>query len=262
MRTGGDRGPPIIRTHSHPNGLPEGEIDPKHIMELKLSNLLLKRTVDIAIAAVRSPARATIIIENPADRSPGASIASSDEFKDHGSLFQTDQFKRLVAEAGLTKHATFAYCMLGAPHQKYTTLYYTPDAAAVLDVLNGPEYQCCHERGSHKKRAGGRGPDGSFVSGEAVAYPDQLNSILARALTLARTGGSTVESGGVKRVAPTRLQTAPPPELGESGLQDADVPLEPPAFAPPSAYDRVMCGTTMSTLAPVPMVPDSSSGFS
>jgi hypothetical protein len=36
----------------------------------------------------------------------------------------------------------------------------------------------------------------------------------------------------------------------------------PSSAAPPSAYERVKCGTTMSTFAPVPIVPDSRSGFS
>ena len=117
---GGDRGPPIIRTYSHPDGLPHDEIDPLHRKELKLSNKLLERTIEIAIAARNSPARATIIVENPADRSPGASIASAPEFKDHGSLFRTSLFKKLAEAVGLAHHATFAYCTLGSPYQKYT----------------------------------------------------------------------------------------------------------------------------------------------
>ena len=188
---GGDRGPPIIRTFTHPDGLPEDQIDPSHIRELRASNKLLDRVVQIAIAARRSPARTTIIVENPADRSPGASIASSPEFADHGSLFRTSAFKRLASEAGLSHSATFAYCRLGSPYQKYTTLFYTPEAATVLDALNGPEYQCNHPQGSHAKQAGGRGSDGKFVSGEAAAYPDQLCEILARAMTVARTGHDT-----------------------------------------------------------------------
>ena len=144
---GGDSGPPVIRTFDHPDGLPEEEIDPKHIRELKLSNLLLARTVEIAIAARKSPAKTTIIVENPADRSPGASVASAPEFAEHGSLFRTDAFKRLVAEAELTGFCTFAYCRLGSERQKYTSLAYTPEAGAVLDALNSPDFQCNHERG-------------------------------------------------------------------------------------------------------------------
>ena len=61
---GGDRGPPVIRDIDFPDGLPEGQIDPKHVRELQASNELLKRTAAIAIAARQSPARATIIVEN------------------------------------------------------------------------------------------------------------------------------------------------------------------------------------------------------
>ena len=164
---GGDRGPPPIRDYDNPDGLPDHLIDPKHVRELRLSNQLL------AIAARRSPSRATIIFENPSDRSPGASIASAPEFAKHGSIFRTTAFKRLIAEADLTGKATFAYCRLepsGPP--KYMTLYYTPEAGAVLDELNNPEFKCNHERGAHTKRAGGRDPaTGAFISADAAAYP-------------------------------------------------------------------------------------------
>ncbi|MDC0525432.1 reverse transcriptase domain-containing protein [bacterium] len=189
---GGDPGPPIIRNFDNPDGLPESEVDPKHIMELRLSNKLLDRTVELAIAARHSPARATIVAENPVDRSPGASIASSQRFANHGSFFQTTAFIKMKAAAGLTGKSTFAYCRLGSPYQKYTTLCFTPEAAPVLDALNGPDFQCNHERGAHEKRAGGRGPDGQFVSSESAAYPTQLCEILSRTFTTARTGGEVV----------------------------------------------------------------------
>ena len=38
--------------------------------------------------------------------------------------------------------ATFAYCRLGSPFQKYTSLYYTKEARGVLDALDGPSFQC------------------------------------------------------------------------------------------------------------------------
>ena len=90
--------------------------------------------------------------------------------------------------------ATFAYCRLGSDYQKYTTLSYTPEAASVLDVLNEPDFQCNHQRGTHARRAGGRGRDGEFVSAEAAAYPERLCNVLAEAFTVARTGGGVVPS--------------------------------------------------------------------
>ena len=201
-QNGGDRGPPVIRTFEHGDGLPESSdypkglaekfIDPEHIRELKLSNLLLDRVVELAIAARRSKARTTIILENPADRSPGASIASSPEFKNHGSIARTSAFKRLEEEADVRSRATFAYCRLRSSYQKYTTVYYTPEAGAVLDQLNGPEFQCNHERGSHEKQAGGRGADGKFVSADSAAYTEPLCKIFDKALTIARTGGDQI----------------------------------------------------------------------
>ena len=97
-----------------------------------------------------------------------------------------------MADADLTGQATFAYCRLGSEFQKYTTVFYTPEAASVLNELSGPDFQCNHERGTHTKRAAGRGPDGAFVSSEAAAYPDKFNNFLSRAFTVARTGGAVV----------------------------------------------------------------------
>ena len=196
----GDSGPPILRTKSHPDGLPEDQIDPKHVRELRASNLLLERTVQIAIAARRSPARTTIVFENPADRSIRDTACYSPLFKEHGSAFATSPFKRLIAAADMASNSTFAYCRLNAPYQKYTTIYYTPEAGSVLDALNGPEFKCNHERGAHAQQAGGRGPDGEFVSGRAASYPAMLNAILARAFTIARTG-HWIASGSPSREA-------------------------------------------------------------
>ena len=36
--------------------------------------------------------------------------------------------------------ATFAYCRLGSEFQKYTTLWYTNEAAPILDQLNTPVF--------------------------------------------------------------------------------------------------------------------------
>ena len=230
-----DRGPPVIRKLGHADGLPENEVDPKHRRELKLSNLLLDRVAELAIAARKSPARTTIVVENPADRSPGASIASAPEFKEHASLFQTSAFKRMVAEADLTSHATFAYCMLGSEYQKYTSIYYTPEAGGVLDALNDPAFKCNHERGSHAKRAGGRGTDGRFVSAAAAAYPARLNEILALAFTFARTGGASVVSPPLRGTQPQPVAAAPPAArpLDSSSLEAApDAPTVAPVPRP------------------------------
>ena len=70
--------------------------------------------------------------------------------------------------------------------QKYTTLWYTNDAAPVLDLLNGPEHVCGHK--DRPKKAGGRGENGTFVSAEAGVYPSAFCVRLAMAVTCGRTG--------------------------------------------------------------------------
>ena len=182
-----DSGPPVLRTAEYPDGLPLDQIDPKYHRELEMSNLLLKRTVDIAIAARNSPRRTTIFFENPVDRSDRNFIGFSEKLSNHGSIFSTTEFKRLLAAIDLEK-ATFAYCRMNQSYQKYTTFYYSPEAAPVLDVLKSPDFQCNHPRGTHTEKAGGRDNDGEFVSGKASRWPNMVVNLVARGATLARTG--------------------------------------------------------------------------
>ena len=183
-----DPGPPVLFTKEHPDGLPESEVDPRYHRELRNAKKLLERVAAIAVAARRSSARTTIVFENPADRS----ILGSNQFAEpnHGAVFGTSAFLKMAVDAELTGTATFAYCRLGSTRQKYTTLYYTPDAAAVLDELNLPQYQCNHPQGWHSK-VGGRDAEGRFSSHEAATYPEALLAVLARAFTLARTGSDS-----------------------------------------------------------------------
>ena len=212
-----DRGPPPVRTASDPDGLPEDKLDVKHARELAMSNLLLTRTVSLLIAARKSPARTTIIFENPVDRSvenyaDRPNPAYSEKFKEHGSIFATSFFKKLLSEVEML-FSTFAYCRLGSEYQKYTTLYYTPEAAPVLSQLNKPEFACNHPIGSHASRAGGRGPDGEFISSRSAAYPARLNALIAQALTFARTG-SAEKPRQIEGTTPTGTHTASEPASG------------------------------------------------
>ena len=204
----GDRGPPVLFSREHPDGLPESAVDPRHHRELRDTKKLLERVAELVIAARLSPSRASIIFENPADRSVRGSVAFSDELSNHGAIFETSPFKRMRSEADLNNSATFAYCRLGRQHQKYTSLYYTPEAASVLDELNGPDFQCNHPRGSHSEHVGGRGSDGAFTSQRTAAYPDELLGFLARAFTFARTGSS---SRATPAAAAAVAGGAPPP---------------------------------------------------
>ena len=220
-KDGSDSGPPPVRDHDNPDGLPSDQLDPRHERELRYANLLLERTVAVAIAARRSSKRSTIIFENPADRSIEGRACYAPEFKRHGAVFATSAFKKLVAAADLSSSATFAYCRLESPYQKYTSLYYTPEAGSVLDALDGPDYKCNHEPGTHSMRAGGRSADGSFLSSAAAAYPAKLNSLLARALTVARTGS-----------LPPRVQ---PPAAPAASHLSASASSEPRAAAAQSS---------------------------
>ena len=179
-------GPPPVRSKVHPDGLPDDELDPKYKRELRLTNTLLERTVQIIVAARNSSRKTTIILENPADRSIPGTKQYGDDTATHGSIWATAAFKQLASAIPDSSMVTFAYCRFGSDYQKYTTLWYTNEAGPILDQLNSPVYQCNHAR--HPKVAGGRLPDGTWASTAAAAYPAQFNIRLAMALTLARTG--------------------------------------------------------------------------
>ena len=167
----GGRGPPPLYTREFPDGLPFDKVDPSHHRELRESRTLLDRVTSIMAAARRSPSKTTIVFENPADRSISGTSQYSPDLANHGSVFGTTAFKLLLDSIGPTSAATFAQCRFAGQFQKYTTFVYTNDAASVLDPLHGPDYQCNHSTGEHSRVAGGRRPDGSWVSSEAAATP-------------------------------------------------------------------------------------------
>ena len=167
-----------MRSRDHPDGLPADQLDPKHVKELRTANQLLARVAAIAIEARHSPARTTIVFEQPADRSIESSTAYSADLASHGSILATSTFKRLASEAELTHHATFAYCRLLPPpaQQKYTTLYYSPEAASVLDPLNGPDFQCNHERGTTPRGRFAAPRPAGLCNGNRRRYPGAPSS--------------------------------------------------------------------------------------
>ena len=185
---GGGRGPIPVRDAEHPDGIPD--LPPKYQRELLNANRLLDRTVEILISAHRSPRRTTICFEGPADRSiPGTAQHMADV--SHGSVFATTQFKRLQAAVPKSSMATFANCRFEATSQKYMTIWYTNDAAQVLDRLNEPAYQCNHPPGTHQAVAGGRDEYGYWLSTDTAQYMPGLCTKLGMAFTFARTGDPT-----------------------------------------------------------------------
>ena len=105
-----DRGLPPVRSKAHPDGLPSDQLDAKHAKELGVANKLLDRTVEIIIAAYRSPRRTTFVLENPADRSILGTAQYASDMRDHGSLWATSPFQRLKDAISLSSTCTFAMC--------------------------------------------------------------------------------------------------------------------------------------------------------
>ena len=238
---GTDRGPRPIHTRQHPDGVPASDLSARELNQQQRARTLLERTAEIAIAARLSPRKTSIIFENPADRSIPGTIQFSPDYSNHGSIFQTSQFKRLEASIGPCSSCTFAQCRLGSKSQKYTTLVYTNDAAFVLDPLGGPAYKCNHS--THAKVAGGRSPDGNgWQSSGTEQYPDRMNLLIASALTCARTGDhrpiASLGSAAPTELSPTTPAPDPTVPLSVTAVPFAPaVPIDVPAvhLAHPSA---------------------------
>ncbi len=207
---GVDPGPKPVRTREFPDGLPSDQLTAAQEQELKLANKIAWRAFKIAKLARFSSSKATIILENPADRTLQSTCAYWADLPDHGSLFATTYFTDFIKEIGPCSSCTSAMCRYGSDVQKYTTLWYTTDAATELDKNNGPEHQCCHK--NHTRTVGGRAPDGTFHSSDFSAYSDGYNTMITKGFQFARTG-STAPLGATPVAPPSASQppaSAPP----------------------------------------------------
>ena len=232
----GNAGPPPVRNRNHPDGLPLDQIPPAHHKELREANALLDRTVELAVLARNSPSHTTLVFENPSDRSIKGSNQYSEELALHGSVFATSAFHRLQSAIPDSSTCTFAQCRFAGSFQKYTTLWYTNDAARVLDQLNGADFQCNHPPGTHEKIAGGRDDVGEWASKAAAAYPDGLNVRIAMALNAARTG-SPNPSGQVKAPTAEPVPKAPSAPVHQPPV-DPVTEVAPPAVPASAAAYR------------------------
>ena len=148
--------PRVVRSKPYPDGLPPGMIDPRDVKRLRNAELVTKRAFELARLAHCSPAKATIILENPADKTDKSTNAySSDLSKLHGSLFNTGTFKQLSDAIPLSSFTTFAMCRFNLEAQKYTTLWFTNDAASILGKLDGPDYHSATTQLTLAKQGGG-----------------------------------------------------------------------------------------------------------
>ena len=253
---GGGRGPIPVRDAEHPDGIPD--LPPKYRRELLNANRLLDRTVEILIAAHHSPRRTTICFEGPADRSiPGTAQHMADV--SHGSVFATSQFKRLQAAVPKSSMATFANCRFDSTSQKYMTIWYTNDAAPVLDKLNESAYQCNHPPGTHQAVAGGRDDYGFWLSTDTAHYMPGLCTKIGMALTFARTGDPTPLSRRRQTQKPaddlTGATNRAAPPVAPSTTAEAITEISRPAHVDPSATPRRISFSSTPAGAPTRMPP-------
>ena len=170
-----DRGPPVIRTREHILGLPD--VPARHENELRNANLLVTRCTTLIDLIAKGGG--SFVIENPADRgNPNSPITYDPKFKNHGPLWCMPSILDLVEKYDATT-VTYAACMLGARHQKYSTLLISPDLLPTLGHLS--ELICSHSKGEHQ-RIVGKDEEGGWNSSLAAAYTPELSAALAAAL--------------------------------------------------------------------------------
>ena len=98
------------------------------------------------------------------------------EWKNHAPLWLLRIMKAAKRDLNL-REITFPQCALGSKYQKYTTLWYSPAFAPILDKLHICDCKCS----SHREVARGRDRTRKWKSAEAAAYPAQMNAILTEA---------------------------------------------------------------------------------
>ena len=164
------------------------------------------------------------VLENPASRSDPTQVVTYDPaLAEHGPLWLMPEVALLKATHSATL-ITFAQCMIGSKHQKYTSLLASPLAAAGLTPLT--HLKCNHSKGQHDALVGKDG-QGTWLSERSAAYPTPLARALAAALPISRPSANT---------APP---SAPPPAIqgtdsahAHAEVDDLHVQAGPPATPP------------------------------
>ena len=132
------------------------------------------------------------LAENPADRSDADSPAYWHAYADSGSFWRMPAIVRLRSESNAAV-ATFAQCQLGAPAQKWTTLFGSPRMAHQLTPFRRLRCVCR----SHAAYAFGYDASGTSLSRASAAYPRQMNELLGAAIAAAaRANDLITERGG------------------------------------------------------------------
>ena len=169
---------PALRSDTQPKG--KQPVPPEWRAYLLKHNLLGDYTAQVWSACVASDT--PVALENPADRSDPTSPARWDRFPHHGSLWRVPCIASALGDSHAAFH-TFAQCAFASRAQKWTTIASWGDLSRTMAGLGTARYHCSHRDTSHPEVLTGRDEQGQSRTDKAAAYPPQLNSFLARALT-------------------------------------------------------------------------------
>ena len=164
-----------LRPRDNPDSFRDG-LSPDQLRAAERANSITMITASLATTAFAHGI--PYAIENPADRGDTDSDAFWQDKADHCPMWLLAPM-RILRDATQPRIVTFPQCALGAPWQKYSTLWTTSDAVAGLfDNL-----VCDHRE--HAAVAYGVNADGAFISADSAAYPPAMDDALARGIVAA-----------------------------------------------------------------------------
>ena len=140
-------------------------------------NALATFTAELITAAEK--AGVPWCLENPADRGDRASDAYWPKYADHAPIFRSPRVQAAITVAK-GRVRTFAQCYFLSAFQKYTSIGHAECLDEWMAALD--EMTCEHGTLAHEQQAKGRRDDGSSLSEESAAYPEQMNAFIACSL--------------------------------------------------------------------------------
>ena len=173
VRGKGDKGPPVVRSREHLEGLPE--VLQEYGLYLEKHNNFTRLSTELASIAWR--AGATVVVENPSDRGDPDSSLFRWDARRAPSIWLTDAMQRWKVETGASE-IDFPQCAVGSRFQKWTRLLTAGPRAHRLQCLS--RLECAHAK--HASRAQGFRPDGTAHSAAAATYPPLMCGVVAALL--------------------------------------------------------------------------------
>ena len=181
-------GPRPIRDAKHCRGFPKAWLSDAEVEELRVANYFVVQCCRLGALALSR--KCGWAIENPTPW-------DEDECT---SMFEFEEFVDLMQRPGV-RTIEFSQCMIGADTNKPTrVVFFGIDLGRLKgDCAHRPRWWWCEHADNsgrrvekwlwapHPKLIKKRGPDGSWASKAAAAYPGRMNALVAKAVVEANS---------------------------------------------------------------------------